>query len=477
LGIIVGAEALCALFGWGLPDWQQDPFVGFSNVRPLFVRNVDGTQMITAPSRRRFFPAQSFPRRKSPKTFRVFCFGGSTVQGNPYAEDTAFPTWLRLSLETADPAREWEIINCGGISYASYRLASIVQECLAYEPDLFILCTGHNEFLEDRTYTHIKTAPTWVRAPLELACRLRVFNLLRQAWLALNPPALSHSASAATPAQLREEVDAWLDYAGGIKAYHRDEAWRASVIDHFAFNLRRIIGLARNASVPIVLVQPPSNLRDCPPFKSQHRSGFSEQDLPAWEILIAEAHAQTDPKASNAVEKYRHALSIDNEYALTHFQIGRVYDNLGLLTEAKNAYLRARELDICPLRILAPMEQTMARAARESGTPFVNAQFLMEQKSEDGIPGKDWLLDHIHPSIPGHQVIAQALFEVMEEQGWIRPQPSWEEGRDAAHTNHLDSLPDSYFADGQKALEGLRAWTEGRASGPPIEYRMLGGNR
>jgi len=476
LGILAAAELICVVLGIGSPGWQQDPFVGFSKIRPLFVRSVDGARLITAPSRRRFFPAQSFPRVKSPDTFRVFCFGGSTVQGNPYAEDTAFPTWLRLSLETADPTRKWEVINCGGISYASYRLANIVQECLTYEPDLLILCTGHNEFLEDRTYTHIKSAPRWFRAPLEFAGHLRVFNGLHQAWLNLEALVPSDGTPAATPTRLGEEVDPWLDYAGGIKVYHRDETWRAGVIEHFEFNLRRIVGLARNARVPIILVQPTSNLRDCPPFKSQHCSGFSKQDLPVWESLIAEAHAQIESNASNAVERFRQALSIDNEFALTHFQIARAHETLGHFAEAKEAYLRARELDVCPLRILAPMEQAMARVAQNTGTPLVNAQLLLEQGSPDQIPGNDWLLDHVHPSIPGHQLIAQALVEVMKRHGWIQTQPSWGKRRDAAYANQLDSLPDSYFADGHKALEGLRAWTEGRASGPPIEYRLLGRN-
>ena len=44
------------------------------------------------------------------------------------------------------------MINAGGISYASYRVAVVIKELARYEPDLFIIYTGHNEFLEERTY-------------------------------------------------------------------------------------------------------------------------------------------------------------------------------------------------------------------------------------------------------------------------------------------------------------------------------------
>jgi tetratricopeptide (TPR) repeat protein len=338
---------------------------------------------------------------------------------------------------------------------------------------LFILCTGHNEFLEDRTYGHIKNTPLWVRSSLELACRLRLFNALHQAWLSLQVLLPAKTDADRAPTRLEEEVDAWLDYAGGIKVYHRDERWRSGVIQHFEFNLRRLTGLAQEARVPIIFIRPPSNMRDCPPFKSQHRSGLAEADLAAWTTLVTKARTQVEANPAKAVELFRQALAIDDAYALTHFEIARAYDHLGLLPEAKKAYLRARELDVCPLRILTPMEEALERVARDTATPLVDAQRLLEQRTTGGIPGNDWLLDHIHPSIPGHQLIAEALFNIMEQQGWVQPQATWKQRRDAAYAGHMNSLPDSYLEEGERALEGLRAWTEGRASGPPVEYRLL----
>ena len=35
---------------------------------------------------------------------------------------------------------------------------------------------------------------------------------------------------------------------------------------------------------------------------------------------------------------------------------------------------------------------------------------MFERQSEAGIVGDEWLLDHVHPSIQGHQQIADALF-------------------------------------------------------------------
>ncbi len=95
------AETACWVFGWGDPSPQHDPFVGFSGLQPLFQLSQDGQRMQIARNRMEFFAADSFSVAKSPTTKRIFCLGGSTVQGRPYSIPTSFPTWMKLALETA----------------------------------------------------------------------------------------------------------------------------------------------------------------------------------------------------------------------------------------------------------------------------------------------------------------------------------------------------------------------------------------
>ena len=140
------------LGGFVASEDLTDPYVEFAGQRSLFEKDATAEFFQTATNRTNYFVRDRFPVVKTEGTFRIFCLGGSTVQGRPYAIETAFPKWLQLSLEVRQPDRKWEVINCGGISYASYRLVPILRECLEhYEPDLIVLCTGQNEFLEDRT--------------------------------------------------------------------------------------------------------------------------------------------------------------------------------------------------------------------------------------------------------------------------------------------------------------------------------------
>src|SRR5690606_349275 len=105
---------------------SDDPFVGFAGNLPLFVQETgsDGqVWMTTAPNKPAWFNQQRFPLKKAPSTRRVFSLGGSTTYGHPYDDKVSFSAWLRELLPAASADTQWEVINAGGISYASYRVA------------------------------------------------------------------------------------------------------------------------------------------------------------------------------------------------------------------------------------------------------------------------------------------------------------------------------------------------------------------
>ncbi len=462
LAPFVLAEAAFRVLDWGRPIYGEDPFVGFSAVHPLFVLSDDGTRYEIPQPRRAFFCPESFAAHKGAKEFRIFCLGGSTVQGRPFATETSFTTWLQFNLQAADPLRRWKVVNCGGVSYASYRLVPILEEVLGYQPDLIILYTGHNEFLEDRTYGHIKYLPPIVARPWELVSQARTYTLLRRAYLRLGgggPRTVAEDRPVMGP-----ETDAMLEYRGGLQQYHRDQKWRRDVIEHFRYNLRRMVQTAHDAGVPMLLVNPVCNLRDCPPFKAQHRDGLTEDERRQWKALCLEAGKHQGVNLQRAVTLLRQAMAIDDRHAGVHYLLANCYDALGKTDQARRSYLQAKELDVCPLRILEPLNQAVLEVARQTGTPLVDVRKMFEESSDVGIPGSYYLIDHVHPSIAGHRLIADALIDEMARQGIVRPAANWKEGLDRKAKEHLDSLGDFYFAKGMEQLEALRGWTQGKAN-------------
>ena len=207
-------ELILAAGGWGKSDFD-DPFVTYKSVRPLFSLSDDGLRYKIHESRLDWFYPDSFAAKKGDDTFRIFCIGESTTGGSPFTIETAYSTWLKLSRDAADPTRNWEVVNCGGISYASYRLSPIFDEILKYEPDLIVIYSGQNEFLEDRTYDHLKDVPDSLIHGYQVASHFRTFNLLRKTYLDFTKDPV-HRAYENRPV-LAEEVDALLEHQGGME--------------------------------------------------------------------------------------------------------------------------------------------------------------------------------------------------------------------------------------------------------------------
>lgn len=433
-----------------------DPLAGIGGQQPVFERV--GERYRTARTKENFFGPQEFPVRKATNVFRIFALGGSTVYGHPYLNETAFPKWLELELAARAPGRKIEAINCGGISYASYRLSFVLHEVLRYEPDLIVLAMGHNEFLEDRTYHSIKA-----RSPARRWVEARAASLLTVQWLRqMGEIGQADSARGGeTERSAGREVDPRLDHSrAGYASYRRDEAWRERVIHQFDETFRTMLVECRAAGVPVIVTLLGSNLRDCPPFKSEHRSGLTLEQDDRWQRCFDEAtQADHQNDLATALARYREAEAIDTRHALLAYRIARALDRLGQTAEARDYYLRAKDEDVCPLRMIDSIARAQRRIVEEYQVPLVDAQGLLEERSPGRLPGSDWYLDHVHPTIGGHQRIARALAAKVEELNLLPALRSEsDEQRRLGREQHLASLPAAYFTNGRRRVDWLENW-------------------
>ncbi|MHB8900971.1 MAG: SGNH/GDSL hydrolase family protein, partial [Thermoguttaceae bacterium] len=297
--------------------------------------------------------------------------------------------------------------------------------------------------------------------PAELLARTRTCQLLHRLWRS-GAAGGGEAAEAGRPV-LPDEVDAMLEYRGGLERYHRDEKWRRDIVDHYRYNLRRMVAMARQAGVPVLLVNPVCNLRDCPPFKNQHRDGLTAEELQRWQSLVTQAGELAAKNSAESVRLLEEALRIDDRHAGLRFMLAKTYDAMGDRARARQEYIAAKENDVCPLRILEAMNQAVLETAADTGSPLVDVRRMYDEISEGGIPGNMYLVDHVHPSIEGHQLIADLIASKLSLMGVVHPRPDWRERRNKAFRAQLDSLTDLYFARGQQRLDALRCWTQGKA--------------
>lgn len=408
-------EGLLALAGVRPAIVSEDPLVGFSGTLPLFVpepTSAAAKGMVTAANKRGLFNVQRFEHPKPAGTYRIFCLGGSTTYGHPYDDRTSFAGWLRELLPCVDASRRWEVLNAGGVSYASYREAALVDELCQYQPDLFILFTGHNEFLEERTYGDLRELPAPVRDLSGILAQTRTYAALRSLLKPRSPP----PRRIVLPA----EVDAVLDHTVGPSAYHRDERLRRQVVAHFEFNLRRIAQRARAAGARVVYVTPVANLKDCSPFKSEHHANLSAQQREGWSDAFQRGRKlQFAGNVEDALAAFDESLALDAAYAEAHYRRGQCLFELGRFEAAKTAFVRARDEDICPLRAITPLVEAVRSAAAVEGTQLIDFEHELNAECRrrygHAIPGRELFLDHVHPTIEVNRLLALRLVKELEE--------------------------------------------------------------
>ncbi|MDT8422019.1 MAG: tetratricopeptide repeat protein [Desulfuromonadales bacterium] len=426
-------EGGLALFGVQPGLQNEDPFVGFESTAPLFVssRDANGEQLLaTAANKKDFFNRQSFALPKPPDTYRIFTLGGSTTYGRPYDDSTSFSGWLRELLPAADRSKQWEVINAGGISYASYRVAKLMEELIRYQPDLFIIYTGHNEFLEERTYRKLRELSPMVRSTAALLARTRTWSAMCSALQHLDN---SPETGDEDRYKLSSEVDAILDRSVGLDGYQRDDGLQQNVIRHFRISLENMVTLARSVGARVIFVKPASNLKDSSPFKSQDTAGISEADLQsARKMLSMSKPLVWQQQWEMAVHFLDQAIALNPESADLHYRRGQALFALGRYDEAKHEFITARDEDVCPLRALTPIGEIVAGVAREQQVMLVDYQTLLEKRmlstKKHSILGEEFFLDHVHPTIEGHKLLAVALLEAMSYQGLVHPAPDWRDG-------------------------------------------------
>ena len=414
-------ETLLGLAGVRPVTDRRDPYVGFAGRAALYEEQTDARgrpsgMMHTAYPKLVWFNPQSFPRQKPAGTKRIFCLGGSTTFGRPYSDPTSYVGWMRELLPLADPSCGWEVINAGGVSYASYRVAAVMEELLAYQPDWFVIYTAHNEFLERRTYAGMFQQPPWLLELQALAARTRTFALLDQ-WLI--------GKSEKLPADiLPAEVDERLNHTIGPADYHRDPLWQRQVVEHYRVNLQRMIDLARTAGVGIMFISPASNAKDCGPFKSEFDAGLAGPLRQELASALEQAQAAYRVGDWPQVEQLaRRVLNEDAGVAHAHYLLGQAELASGRPEAAYLALQQAIEQDVCPLRAIGPLSAQLREVTEQHGVPLVDFDGLLSEVCEAELGhrclGREYFLDHVHPDIPTHRRLAVWIIDALQQAGGV----------------------------------------------------------
>ena len=347
---------------------------------------------------------QAFAVEKPTQGFRVFTLGGSSVYGFPWDASVAFPAILGDLLQRAHPMLRIESINAGAMSYAMHRLELLSRELAEYDPDLVIIYSGHNEFIEpiflDEQRRATEQWPVWKK----LLSRSRIAGAVEQ-W---SPSPLPPADPTIDEVWVRRETVA-------VREQERQQATQ-----HFEARLTELVGRFQQAGSRVLVTSVPCNLRDWRPEKSLSPPGLSasqQQQLMAWQNTAAKKQAEGDWQT--AVKILQSALRLAPEHAQLHYQLGQCWERLGEYEQAAAAFDRACDFDGYPIRRIRAFNVAAKQVAATTGAEFVDLDQRFRKLSPHGLIGFHFIEDYVHPSLRGHELIAQELWHAIEQQQWL----------------------------------------------------------
>lgn len=401
-GLFFGViEGVLWLFGAETMLQKEDPFRGFSKLVKVFER--DGDQYRTRQdSSHRTFNDQMFAVQKPNNGFRFFTLGGSSSYGYPRGAEVAFTAILSELLAEGHPGLTIEGINASGISYGMHRLNIVADELVDYDPNLLIIYSGHNEFIEPEFYESMKNRGV-AREGLEYAlAQSRLYALTRSAAGRFRD---TKPAGLGVGRQVRRDQ---------TQVYTPEE--KAEVVDTYREGLTRLVDRAQAAGIRVLLATIPANLQGWRPEASTGSGNNHRQ----W--VEAQAKGRKffkQEKYAEALASFEEAARLEPGHAETLYEVGRCCEKLGDWEKAQEAFRQACDQDASPVRRVSGINQAIREVAKAKGTLFVDVDKIFKERSEHGLVGYRLIEDYVHPTIEGHELIAWEIWRAIEQSGLL----------------------------------------------------------
>lgn len=413
LALLGGLELALRVVGVGAPDPSRASRLKYQQIRlPLLVegRMAEGARIWRPDDIR--LPWQTLQQPKPPGGLRVLVFGGSATAGLGYSPNASFPRYLERMLSEHSPGRAIEVANLGIVALSSRQVKLLVADaCARYQPDLVVVYSGNNEFLEIHAEKYARaTAGPGARMAHALQ-QSHLFRTLDRA-LGAEPdiPSLAEQDFSNDDLRLTQQAI--------VREIEMEPEERTAVVDAYAANLEQMVASARAHDVPILLASVASN------WKWRGREDLPEDWLSA---LIGEQAAGGAGALHRALELLDQRLREATPEARSAllFQRAVAAESLGDFEAARRDYRAAMNQDPHLRRALDVMNERLREVAMRGGARHLDSVALLARTARHGIIGFDEFYDYVHFTPQGALRMAAGLLEELAAMGLIRAEPSF----------------------------------------------------
>ena len=402
--VLVAAETILRMFGLFRPEPAADSLGNHANKVLSFPEWDESIRM---------------PRPAD--AYRIFSLGGSTAMG--FGVNKPYAALLEERLRGRLPDRRWEVINGGRPGVGSGLVLEALEQACQFDPNLVVVCLGHNEFLEV-----IFLEPEGIVATLEKVGRFcQQFSIVNGARRLVRP--------VIPDVKLKRHREL---LSRGQYPFIRSTEQYEERLRYLRDRLHGMITGCQKRGVLILFVPAVPNLL-WPPGDSIHGPGYGA-DAEKWQRLFARAQSKvyrlmlnaadhpSDKEAwSDAVQVCKELIEIDDRYAHSHYLLGLARLGVGETEAAKQELILANHHDRRGNRSNPVVSEAIMSVCRARDVPVLDVRdrFFAALPQEFQRYRQDrsrthLFLDRCHPSEAGHALLADALFNFLSQPGRTR---------------------------------------------------------
>lgn len=345
------------------------------------------------------------PVRKEKGSYRIFVLGSSAAMGDPEASFSISRT-LEVMLRNAYPEIRFEVVNAAITAVNSHVVRRIAADCARMDPDLFVVYEGNNEVIGPFGPSGVLLPFVRSESGISLTVALRE-SRMGQVLRRLAEKAGSNG----------DLPDEW----GGMGMFldqtiPENDPRLERVRSLFAANLRSIIRSGKKGGADVLLCTVLTNERDFAPFLSGHREDLTDSELEQWNSGLEEGDRQFALGDHGEAERaYMGAWEIDDDHADLAFRIGRLMLAEKRWSDAKRFLARARDLDLLRFRTDTALNQVIRDSAKSAGEDcsLIDLDEVVVARNSHGIPGDEFLYEHVHLTFWGSCRVAESLFDAV----------------------------------------------------------------
>jgi len=340
-----------------------------------------------------------FDKIKKENTFRIFVMGGSSAAGFPYPPNASFPRFLKRKLQLVYPENKIEVINLGVSAVNSIFIRDILNDVIDQSPDLIIFYTGHNEYYGayGAASNDLKGySPTLTRFTLFLK-HYKVYQLI------LN--IIEYVNTSLDNDKIEENNKTLMASMVGDSKVELDSKIYNNGLEQFGENFDFILKECISNKINVLTATLTSNMKQKPLI------GISD------------------------INHISNKIFLDAETNLTE----------GNFDKAAMQFSKAIDHDAVMFRAPSAVNEIIKKISLTYNYSIVDIDSVFKSVGENGMPGYDLFVDHLHPNIRGNKIIADEFYNKIKSTADLNKNNNYE-NRETEIENYLNQeFPFSRF--------------------------------